>query len=113
MASGETDVEKQTDDEADRASRVEAAIAALRQFFQKEDLETRKQRERFAKKCGTSWLYLQQVIQGQRNISPWLAVNLDRESNGELDMTELAIEVDPRHRIDWPYVRRAMRRKAK
>jgi len=55
---------------------------------------------------------LQQIIQRQRNIPPWLAVNLDRESDGELPMTELSVEVDPRHRIDWEHIRKAMRRKA-
>lgn len=105
-------VHEERDFLAEREARVDRVIALLRKFFEREDLETKRQRERFAKRCGTTWGNLQQIIQRQRNIPVWLAVNLDRESDGELPMTELSVEVDPRHRIDWEYVRKSMRRKA-
>lgn len=111
MASVNPGLEQEQDFLREREARVDRVIALLREFFKREDLETKRQRDRFAKACGTTWGNLQQIIQRQRNIPVWLAINLDRESGGELPMTELSIEVDPRHAIDWEYVRKAMRRK--
>lgn len=97
--------------EAHVVERKARAIEALRNYLDVAELDSKRQRERFAKACGTTWGNLQQILQGQRSIGLWLAINLDRESGGALDMVELFTEADPRHRIDWEYVRKTLRRK--
>ncbi|MBX9755846.1 MAG: hypothetical protein K2X80_13910 [Pseudomonadaceae bacterium] len=87
------------------------AIEALRKYLDLAELDSRRQRVRFAQACGTTWGNMQQILQAQRSMSLWLAVNLDRESDGALDMTEMFVESDPRHKVDWEHVRKAMRRK--
>ena len=96
--------------EAERAARQEAAIEQLRSFFASERMDSKRRRAEFAEKCGTSWAHLQQCMRGKRLIAPWLAVNLDRESGGELDMTLLSVEAATKDRIDWNYIRTEMRK---
>lgn len=114
MAPLENGPDGSVDDEsaiAERDVRKQNAIASLRAFFGSEEMDTKRRRAAFVTKCGTTWNHMQQVMQGERNVAPWLAINLDRESGGQLDMTALTVEADERHRIDWLYVRTAMRRK--
>lgn len=106
----DADIDLATDSELKQ--RREHAMAELQRFFDEEEtIESRRQRERFCKRCGTSWANMKQIMRGDRSIAPWLAINLDRESGGKLKMEELCVEVDPRHKIDWDYVRKALRRK--
>jgi len=60
------------------------------------------ERDAFAKKCGTSWAYLKQVSYGNKACQAWLAVNLERESNGILKCEEICSED-----VDWAYIRSA------
>lgn len=113
MTAKKTGLDEQEQDYlAMREARQDHAIALLKEYFKREDCETPRQRARFAKACGTTWGNLQQISQKQRTIPFWLAVNLDRESNGELPLTEMCTDsIDQRHAIDWAHLRKAMRRK--
>lgn len=51
-------------------------------------------REDFAAKCGTSLGYLKLVMYGNRNCSAALAINIDRESKGEISCDDLCPDVD-------------------
>ena len=61
-------------------------------------------REEFAAACGTTYPLLKQVGYGARPCSVTLAVNIDRETGGEIRMEDLCPD-----RIDWAYIRKAMR----
>lgn len=98
------------DNEADRAKRQEEAIEQMRLFFASAKMDSKRRRVEFAERCGTTWAHLQQCMRGKRLIAPWLAVNLDRESGGVLDMTLLSVEAATKDRIDWNYIRTEMRK---
>ena len=51
-------------------------------------------REKFATKCGTTLGYLKLVMYGNRKCSAALAINIDRESKGEITCDVLCPEVD-------------------
>jgi DNA-binding transcriptional regulator YdaS (Cro superfamily) len=55
-------------------------------------------RASFAKKCGTSLAYLRQVAYGNKNCGAELAINIDRESGGEVLLEQLCPAPD------WEYV---------
>lgn len=102
--------EKGEDTNAERIKRKQEAIAQMREFFASEKVDSKRRRVEFAEKCGTTWAHLQQCMRGKRLIAPWLAVNLDRESGGALDMTVLCVEAATKDRIDWNYIRTEMRK---
>ncbi|SER37450.1 MULTISPECIES: hypothetical protein [Pseudomonas] len=77
-------------------------IARLR-YFLKEHLFNGTQREAFAKRIGTSHAYLRQILANNRSIPIWMAVNMDRETNGFLDMRVMT-SGDGKHAIDWTYL---------
>jgi hypothetical protein len=74
------------DAEADRIRRRELAITAVRDFFKTDAMDSKRRRAKFAVKCGTSWEYLQQCMNRQRLIAPWLAINLDLDILPHLDL---------------------------
>jgi hypothetical protein len=102
--------EKGEDNDAERIQRKQDAIAQLRAFFASEQMDSKRRRVEFTEKCGTTWAHMQQCMRGKRLIAPWLAVNLDRESGGALDMTTLCVEAASNYRIDWNYIRTEMRK---
>lgn len=53
----------------------------------------------FAKSCGTSSGYLEQVAGGHRRAGPELAVSIERESKGAVRCEDL------RPDVDWAYLR--------
>lgn len=95
-----------TDEPIDRLEQREArkqrpALVALREYLKK---MKRPDREKFATRCKTTTGHLKQVAVGSRLIQPWLAVNLDKESGGVLNMEELVDDSDPGRAIDWEYI---------
>lgn len=48
------------------------------------NLQTLEAKEEFASRCGTTFEYLKQVAYGGKPCGIQLAVNLERESNGDL-----------------------------
>lgn len=63
-------------------------------------------REQFAAACGTTYPLLKQICYAARPCSVSLAVAIDRETGGEIRMEDLCPD-----RIDWAYVRTAMRKR--
>lgn len=98
---------KRAVDSAKEERKSRPGLVALRLFI-KRNLRSPEQREEFAKRCGTTLGHLRQVASGDRNIAVWLAINLDKESGGTLDMRELVWEEDPSHAIKWDYVMSAL-----
>ncbi|APQ14699.1 hypothetical protein BJP27_24300 (plasmid) [Pseudomonas oryzihabitans] len=76
-------------------------LVALRAYLRK---MKKPAREEFAARCKTTTGHLKQVCRAVRLIQPWLAVNLDRESGGVLNMEELVDDMDPDRAIDWEYI---------
>ncbi len=60
-------------------------------------------REAFAKRCGTTWGHLRNVMNGSRTCSAELAVALERESKGALKRTRM-YHGNPRN--VWPELAR-------
>lgn len=60
---------------------------------------SRKDREKFAKRCETSIGMLSQVAYGHRRAGESLAINIERETNGVVRCEEL------RPDVDWNYLR--------
>lgn len=61
-----------------------------------------KEREEFAVRIGTTYKHLQQIAYGNRPCNPVYAVNIDRETGGQVPMQEMCPE------IDWDHVFSAM-----
>lgn len=57
------------------------------------------EREAFARRCGTTIGHLRNVAYGYKPASETLAINVDRESRGEVPVEEL------RPDVDWEYLR--------
>lgn len=55
--------------------------------------------KRFAERCGTSAGQLKQVAGGHRRAGESLAINIERESGGEVRCEDL------RPDVDWSYIR--------
>lgn len=69
--------------------------------------KTVEEQDKFAAACGTSVGYLRQVAYGNRKCGWSLAINIDRESGGQVSLEAL------RPDIDWEHVRsRALRQEA-
>lgn len=56
-------------------------------------------RKTFAEKVGTTWGYLQHVMNGRRSCSETLAINIEKETQGVVTCEELCPETD------WEYIR--------
>ncbi|MBF7693448.1 hypothetical protein I2F29_08570 [Acinetobacter sp. FNA3] len=52
------------------------------------------ERESFANRCGTSLGYLKAIMYGNRKCNPILAINIDRESEGNISCDNLCPEAD-------------------
>lgn len=63
----------------------------LKSYFYRMEKTERKS---FAEKCETTVGQLQQIISKNRTCNPGLAINLDRESAGEILCDELCPNVD-------------------
>lgn len=71
-----------------------------------EDLPDLKAKEAFAKRCETTWGFLKLVAYGHRRAGESLAINIDRESAGQVTCEEL------RPDVDWAYLRQSLKRAA-
>lgn len=71
-------------------------IEALRIFFL---ALTTQERQEFAKNCGTSPNYINQIYGGQRVCSPTLAIKIDKYSGGAVRVDDLCPDTD------WDYIR--------
>jgi DNA-binding transcriptional regulator YdaS (Cro superfamily) len=60
-----------------------------------------KERDAFAKRCGTSLGFLKLLAYGRKPCSPELAVAIDRETSGAVSFEELC----PSPKMDWAYLR--------
>lgn len=76
-------------------------LVALRAYLRK---MKKHEREQFALRCQTTPDHMRLIASATRLIQPWLAVNLDRESGGELNMEELVDDAFEERRIDWDYI---------
>ena len=56
-------------------------------------------RRKFAERCGASDAFIRQISIGIRNCPGWLAVAIDRETDGVVSAESL----DPK--TDWAYIR--------
>jgi DNA-binding transcriptional regulator YdaS (Cro superfamily) len=66
---------------------------------------TPEQLEDFAKRCGTSAGYLKQVAFYGRKAGETLAINIDRETSGQVRCEDL------RPDVDWAYLRNSKPKK--
>lgn len=60
----------------------------------KKSFRTKREKEAFAIRCGTTLGYLRLVMCGARNCSATLAIAIDRESNGTVRCDVLCPEAD-------------------
>lgn len=90
---------------ATRDLRRSRAVKKLRDYMAAEGIRGLAQKTKFARALGTTPGQLNQIVQGHRSISVWLAIKLDRMSSGALPMEEMHVETDDRHAIDWDHVR--------
>lgn len=60
---------------------------------------SKKEAAAFAERCGTSYGYLYQVALGNRSPSPYLAIEIERESGGVIRCEVLCPHAD------WAYIR--------
>lgn len=60
---------------------------------------TKKQQEALAKRCDTSAAYLWQIAGGHRKAGESLAINIERETGGEIRCEDL------RPDVDWEFIR--------
>ena len=58
-----------------------------------------KDKKAFAERCGTSWNYMKHIISGVRTPKAALAINIERETGGQVRCETLLPDVD------WEYLR--------
>lgn len=66
-------------------------IKKLRDYFLALTLD---ERQEFAKKCGTSTHYINQIYGGSRKCNPALAIEMDKHSGGAVKCDELCPKAD-------------------
>jgi DNA-binding transcriptional regulator YdaS (Cro superfamily) len=57
------------------------------------------QQERFAARCGTTVGYLRKAVSAEQKIGETIAINMERESDGEIRCESV------RPDVDWAYIR--------
>lgn len=57
------------------------------------------ERTAFAQRCGSSFAHVRNVAYGQKSCAEKLAINIDRESRGQVRCEQL------RPDVDWAYLR--------
>lgn len=62
-----------------------------------------KERPRFAKRVGIRPRMLMEIAYGYRPCNPWIAIAIDRESDGAVPFWTMQAR---RHKADWNYLRR-------
>lgn len=60
---------------------------------------SRDEREKFASRCGTTWNHLRNIVYCGKPAGESLAINIERETNGEVKCEAL------RPDVDWAYIR--------
>lgn len=61
--------------------------------------KTTEDQAQFARACGTTIGYLRLIAYGKRRCGESLAINIDRESSGQVSLDEM------RPDVDWEHVR--------
>jgi DNA-binding transcriptional regulator YdaS (Cro superfamily) len=71
-------------------------MECIRTYLNKLPLD---QQERFASRCGTTVGYLRKAVSAEQRIGEDIAINMERESGGEIRCE--AVRPD----VDWAYIR--------